>query len=175
MYGRQVFTMKRFLVFIILIMVAAGVTAWYYYRPETPVAGNVREAYINYVIDGDSLDITFDGKEEQLRLIGIDCPERYNEDGTDNPEGKLVQDHLKTIFRQGDKVYIELGEQERDQYGRLLGYLYRDPGATEMLNLELLEMGYAEVLTFEPNDKYEDVFIRAMNRAKQEGVGLWKE
>ena len=52
--------MKRVIVLVILILVAVGVTVWYYQRPEEPVAENVTEAVVNYVIDGDSLDITFE-------------------------------------------------------------------------------------------------------------------
>ena len=167
--------MKRILVLLILILATVGVTVWYYNRPETPVAENVTEAVVNYVIDGDSLNVTFEGQEEQLRMIGIDCPERYNDDNTDNENGKLVQEYVKSAFPKGTVIYVELGEQQRDRYGRLLGYVYRDKAATEMFNLELIEKGYAVVLTFEPNDKYEDMFIRAEQKARQEGAGFWKE
>lgn len=167
--------MKRIIALVILILIAVGMTYWYYNRPEEPVAENVTEATVNFVIDGDSLNINFNGQEEKLRLIGIDAPERYNADGSDNPDGKMVQDYAKQTFPKGTVIYIELGEQERDNYGRLLGYVYRDKAATQMFNLELIEMGYADVLTFEPNDKYEDMFIRAMNKAKQEGLGIWKK
>ena len=169
------FRMKRIIVLVILILLATGVTYWYYNRPEEPVAENVTEAVVNFVIDGDSLNITYDGQEEKLRLIGIDAPERYNTDGTDNPNGKTVQDYAKSVFPKGTVIYVELGEQQRDNYGRLLGYVYRDKAATQMFNLELIELGYAEVLTFEPNDKYEDMFIRAEQKAKQEGAGFWKD
>ena len=167
--------MKRVIVLVFLILVAVGVTVWYYQRPEEPVAENVTEAVVNYVIDGDSLDVSFEGQEEKLRLIGIDAPERYNEDGSSNENGRIVQEFVKQALPQGTVIYVELGEQQRDNYGRLLGYVYRDRGATQMLNLELLELGYCDVLTFEPNDKYEDMFIRARNKAKQEGAGFWKE
>ncbi|MBQ7703193.1 MAG: thermonuclease family protein [Firmicutes bacterium] len=167
--------MKRIFILFILILIAVGVTAWYYNRPEEPVAENVTEAVVNFVIDGDSLNITYDGQEEKLRLIGIDAPERYNPDNTDNEQGRIAQDYAKKAFPQGTVIYIELGEQERDNYGRLLGYVYRDKAATQMFNLEMIEQGYAVVLTFEPNDKYEDMFIRAEQKAKQEGAGFWKE
>lgn len=167
--------MKRVIVLVILILIAIGVTTWYYQRPEQPVAENVTEAVVNFVIDGDTLNITYEGQEEELRLIGIDAPERYNEDGSSNENGRIVQDYVKQVFPKGTVIYIEPGEQQRDKYGRLLGYVYRDKAATDMFNLELVEMGYAEVLTIGPNDKYEDMFIRARQKAKQEGAGFWKE
>ena len=34
------------------------------------------------VIDGDSIRVTREGKAEQIRLIGVDCPEKHQPFGT---------------------------------------------------------------------------------------------
>lgn len=62
-------------------------------------------------------------------------------------------------------MWFELDAQERDQYGRLLAYVWlappRDTSEAEvrakMFNAPLLIEGYAQVLTVPPNVKYADL------------------
>ena len=72
---------------------------------------------------------------------------------------------------QGRKVELEFDEDKKDQYGRLLAYVY--PMGEEMFNEDLLEGGYAQVYTVEPNSKYEDRYEEAQDEAKEEDLGIW--
>ena len=60
----------------------------------------------------------------------------------------------------------------RDKYDRLFAYVYLED---EMLNKMLLELGYARVMTIQPNVKYCDVFIIAQRQAKDANQGFWKD
>ena len=137
------------------------------------------------VVDGDTLLVNYKGKEESIRLIGIDTPEskankkaksdaqRSGEDlKTIISQGKEATEFVKTMVRPGDKLTIEFDVQTRDKYGRLLGYVYVLDG--KMLNEEIVKAGYANVLTVPPNVKYEGNFVRAYREGRENRRGLWK-
>jgi micrococcal nuclease len=69
-------------------------------------------------------------------------------------------------------VRIERDVEARDDYGRLLGYVYRaDDGL--FVNLEIVAQGYAALLTFPPNVAHVDEFVAAARAAERENLGLW--
>jgi len=116
------------------------------------------------VVDGDTLKINYKGKEESLRLIGIDAPEsrinkkakkdaqRSGEDiKTITSQGKEAAKFVKTLVSPQDPARIEYDVQHRDKYGRLLAYVYLSNG--KMLNEEIVKAGYANLMTIPPNVK----------------------
>ena len=112
------------------------------------------------VVDGDTFVIDYNGKEEKVRLIGIDTPESVHPDADRNSAaGITASDYTKSLL-QGKSVELEFDVQERDKYGRLLAYAYVDG---YMLNKKLLEDGYAVVSTYPPNVKYAEEF-KAISR-----------
>lgn len=122
------------------------------------------------VVDGDTIQIMFNGKKERLRLIGIDTPESVHPDETKNTEnGKKASEYAKSLL-EGKKVSLEFDVEETDQYGRLLAYVYLDG---EMVNKKLIRDGYANLETVPPNVKYADEFVALLKEAKEEKRGLW--
>jgi len=79
----------------------------------------------------------------------------------------------KSLVKKGDKVKIEFDVQKRDKYGRLLGYVYLPGG--RMLNEEIVKAGYVSLLTYPPNVKYQERFLKAYREARENKRGLWKE
>jgi micrococcal nuclease len=43
-----------------------------------------------------------------------------------------------------------------------------------MLNEEIVKAGYASLLTYPPNVKYQSVFLKAYREAREKKRGLWK-
>jgi micrococcal nuclease len=136
------------------------------------------------VVDGDTLAINHNGHKESIRLIGIDTPEsktnkKARKDATRSNEdirtivslGKEAAQFVKTLVHPGDPVSIEFDRQIRDKYGRLLGYVYLSDGT--MLNEEIVRAGYANLMTYPPNVKYKDRFLRAYQDARENNRGLW--
>ena len=68
-------------------------------------------------------------------------------------------------------MYLELDVEERDRYARLLAYVYLENG--RMLNELLIKEGYGTVLTIPPNNRYEQLFTAAQNKAKKNALGSW--
>ena len=53
---------------------------------------------VTRVVDGDTIKVNFNGKEESLRLIGIDTPESVHPDASRNVlEGRIASDYTKTL------------------------------------------------------------------------------
>lgn len=123
------------------------------------------------VVDGDTIIISMNGKDERLRLIGVDTPESVHPDSSKNiPEGKIASDYVKELI-EGKEVGVEFDVQERDKYGRLLAYVY---SGDMMLNKHLLEEGYARLSTFPPNVKYVDDFTKIQTKSREGNKGFWK-
>jgi len=99
------------------------------------------------VVDGDTIIVDLNGAEERVRLIGIDTPESVHPDKEKNVEyGQIASAFTKDML-EGKQVHLEFDVQERDQYGRLLAYVYLNG---EMFNKILLEQGHATVVTYPP-------------------------
>jgi micrococcal nuclease len=134
-------------------------------------------ARVSEVIDGDTIEVELpDGSTDNVRYIGIDTPETVKP-GTPvecgGPEAHRVNEQLVG----GRRVTLRLGVERRDDYGRLLAYVYL-PGAGRggeamFVNAELVRRGLARTLTIPPNDDFADLFERLAARAGRAGRGLW--
>ena len=125
------------------------------------------------VVDGDTLIVRLDGREETVRLIGVDTPETVHPTIGVEPGGPEASAFTKRLLPPGTTVRLELDVQERDRYGRLLAYVYLPDG--RMVNAELLRAGLAQLLTVPPNVRYVDLFTRLQREAREAGRGLWAE
>jgi len=147
-------------------------------------AGAQETATIVKVIDGDTLKVYYQKHEENTRLIGIDTPEssanrkaekdakRSGQDiKTLTAMGKKATNYVKSILKPGDTVSLEFDVKHRDKYGRLLHYVYLPDG--KMLNEEIVKAGYAQVMTYPPNIKYQERFLKAYRKARESKKGLW--
>lgn len=122
------------------------------------------------VVDGDTLIIDYNGTEERVRLIGVDTPESVHPNEEKNTEfGKKASEFSKN-YLENKEVTLEFDVQERDQYGRLLAYVYLN---NVMYNKTLLQEGYAKIATYPPNVKYVDDFTAIQEEARNNKKGLW--
>ena len=128
-------------------------------------AGETTPARVTKHADGDTLWLSGIGK---VRLIGMDTPEVYGEVECFGREASAFVERTVPL---GAEVRYRLGVEERDRYGRALAYVWLRDG--RLLNRLLVARGYAQPLTIPPNVEYEDVFVRAADRAREAGRGLW--
>ncbi len=139
---------------------------------ETPT---VDASYIavNRVVDGDTFEVTLNGKKEKVRLLLVDTPESVHSDSSKNTAyGKIASDFTKNLI-EGKKVKLEFDVAERDRYGRLLAYVYLEDG--RMLNEILLQEGHAKVAVYQPNVKYVDKFRQLEKEAQAAKKGIWAD
>jgi micrococcal nuclease len=118
--------------------------------------------FVTRVIDGDT--ITIEGGV-RVRYIGIDAPETVKFFGNEATEKnrELVG---------GKRVRLEKDIQDKDEYGRLLRYVWLDD---TMVNAELVRLGYAYSYSYPPNVKYQTLLLRLERQARERGLGLWSK
>lgn len=123
-------------------------------------------------VDGDTIEINLNGKEEKIRMLCVDTPETHHPRLGVQPFGPEASDYTKKTLYVGRNVQIETGiGGGRDKYGRLLAYIYVDG---KMFNEMLLEKGLARVAyIYAPNTKYVDEFYAIQKLAQQKGIGIW--
>ena len=124
------------------------------------------------VVDGDTIDVTIDGTEERVRLIGIDTPETKKPDTPVQCFGPEASAYTASLLPAGTEVRLERDVEARDRYGRLLAYVYLASDHT-FVNLLIVRQGYARLLTFPPNVAHVDEFVAAARSAEADDIGLW--
>jgi micrococcal nuclease len=135
----------------------------------TPSAGRSVLVPVTRVVDGDTIHVTLDGRDERIRLIGIDTPEIAH----DGRPAECFGDRAAADTRrrlQGRSVRLAFDVRLRDRFDRVLAYVYDDGG---LVNLALVHDGFAVVLTVPPDTRMADDFERAENEARTAGRGLW--
>lgn len=142
---------------------------------DGPVEAN---AVVDRIVDGDTIDVLVDGREERVRLTGIDTPEIAHDASGSRPAqvaecfGDEATAFVTALLPIGTPVRLERDVVGRDDYGRLLAYVYRaDDGV--FVNYEIVRQGYAQPLTIPPNVTHTDLFVEAARRAEADDVGLW--
>ncbi len=141
-------------------------------RPPGPADGL---ATVTHVVDGDTLDIQIGGRDERVRLIGIDTPETKKPNTPIQCYGPEASAFTASLLPVGSTVRIERDVVGRDDYGRLLGYVHLigDDGSDTFANMVIIEQGYARPLTIEPNSTFARDFAAAASDAERNDLGLW--
>jgi micrococcal nuclease len=129
-------------------------------------------AVVTHVVDGDTIDVTIGGRDERVRLIGIDTPETKKPDSPIECFGPEATTFTTELLPVGTAIRIERDIVGRDDYGRLLGYVHRLDDAM-FVNLEIIERGYAQPLTIEPNSMFATAFTDAAKDAEANDRGMW--
>lgn len=128
-------------------------------------SGSQNDAVVARVIDGDTIALA-DGT--RVRLVQIDTPEKGDE-----CYGNEASELTRRLLPSGTHVRIEQDPalDQKDRFGRKLAYVWKDD---EDVNLTLVEEGAAGVWFFEGSrGRHADDFLRAAERARNEGKGLW--
>ncbi|MEX0933619.1 MAG: thermonuclease family protein [Candidatus Paceibacterota bacterium] len=121
------------------------------------------------VVDGDTINVEINGKVESVRYIGIDTPETVDPRKPVQCFGVEASKKNKGLV-EGKMVRLEKDITDRDKYDRLLRYVWL--GDT-LINQTLVEQGYAKSYSYPPNVKYQDKFVAAEKKAREDKLGLW--
>lgn len=141
---------------------------------ETPP---LEKRYIERVVDGDTIIVNDGHYVDTVRLIGIDAPETNAATGK-TPEcyARAATDELRALLPVGTPVLLETDptQDTRDQYDRLLAYVYIDDAAHTLVNAQLIAQGAAHEYTFKGRTYAHQADFRELERtASTEHVGLW--
>lgn len=129
-----------------------------------PAPERTETALVVAVTDGDTIRVRFpDGREEPVRIIGIDAPER-GEPGAGDSTAALAE------LVEGRQVTLIRDVSDRDRFGRLLRYV--EAGGSDV-GLSLVATGWAVAKRFPPDVTRAEVLEAAEAHAREAGLGLW--
>lgn len=136
------------------------------------------EAIVTKIVDGDTLHVTMNGKEEKIRILYIDTPEKYGGaklekdakragiSSKDEQElGKLSSGYAAKFFQTGDKVNVT--SDKKDHYGRMLGTVSKN-GVD--YSTSIIRDGYSCIYK---KAKYPKELDNVFQEAKESKKGLW--
>lgn len=139
--------------------------------PTTP-AGTLPTgltSVVDRVVDGDT--IVLEGGE-RVRLIGVDTPETKDPRKPVQCFGQQASDFTSSLLPPGTTVHLVADVEQRDNFDRLLAYVYRMPDGL-FVNAELVTRGFAQVLTVPPNVAHAEELVALARAARESGIGLW--
>lgn len=136
------------------------------------------EATVTKIVDGDTIWVDINGKEEKVRFIGVNCPEyttkieEYGKEATEYTTNELL----------GKKVYLQKDISKTDDYNRLLRYVWLEKIDTineeniknYLFNAKLVINGYAQSNYYKPDISLQDYLEKFENEAKQQKIGIWQ-
>ena len=154
---------------LVAALVAGGSAACRHLAAAPPADGR---ATVVDVVDGDTIDVRIAGRDERVRLIGIDTPETVDPDRPVGCYGPEASARTKDLLPAGTAVRLERDVEARDRYGRLLAYVYRSEDGL-FVNLSLAVDGYADALVIEPDTAHAGDIGAAVADARAAGRGMW--
>jgi micrococcal nuclease len=124
------------------------------------------------VVDGDTVVVHIGGRDENVRLLGIDTPETHKPDTPVECYGPEATARTAELIPAGTVVRLERDVEARDRFDRLLAYVHR---AADGLFVErsLIDDGYAAPLVIAPNTAHRAELEEASAGARRGGRGLW--
>jgi micrococcal nuclease len=135
-------------------------------RPTpTPV---IEEATLVEVVDGDEIRVKIGAQTRtvSVRYLGIDAPEPAQGTRCFSKEAReFNQSVLQGTLR------LEKDRSNRDQFGRLLRYVFLADG--RMVNEEMLKLGLARLKNYPADRRYQARFKQAADDARKNEIGLW--
>ena len=150
----------RFLIIILLAAIIVGFRLVEEIGPERVPADRF---VVARVIDGDTFELA---GGDRVRMLGIDTPERgepYYDRATEFVDSLVL----------GRPVKIEYADRRRDNYGRLLGYVYVD---SIFVNKAILDNGLGYLYLFKDNETTRPEvkeLLTAQRSALSHGLGIW--
>ncbi len=129
---------------------------------------------VTKVIDGDTIEVSIDGKIERIRQIGINTPETVDPRSPVECFGIEASNQAKKLLS-GKSVALETDstQGERDKYNRLLRYVFLVDGTN--FGEKMIRDGFAHEYTYSTPYKYQALYKAAQAETKTAKRGLWAD
>ncbi len=133
-------------------------------------------ALVAKTFDGDTIVVERNGRQETVRLIGVDTPEISRPETPVQFYGPEAAEYTRRML-EGKSVTLEFEPPGRpggsvDKYGRTLAYVITEDGGN--FDLKLVRQGYGRVFGKYPF-RYLKEFRQAEREARKAGLGIWNE
>ncbi|NIX23075.1 MAG: hypothetical protein GWN07_25870 [Actinobacteria bacterium] len=139
-------------------------------RVSTPCMAPVMVT-VTRIIDGDTVFVNGTGIADRVRLIGVDAPEIAH----DGMAAECYGDEAMafTAALQSRQVWLTFDVECRDDFDRLLAYVWVGNGPQDLWSRQLVRRGYARAFRFEPNTSFADLLNMDQGVASGADAGLW--
>ena len=126
----------------------------------------MRKEKVSRVVDGDTIKLR---NGETVRYLDINTPETVHPSKPVECYGPNSSDENKKLVN-GKTVYLFIGINSKDKYGRTLAYVYTD---NAFVNGALVAEGFAEAKSYgQPGILFRQL-QELQNMAKSKTKGLW--
>ena len=132
--------------------------------PDLQPPDGLQPATVLEVIDGDTINVRMGGREERVRYYGVDTPERG--------ERCFAEATGRNEALAGGRVLLLPDARERDDFGRLLRYVFTEDGVS--LEARLIAEGLG--VAWREDGAYRDELMALEAEVRAAGAGcLWGE
>jgi len=128
-------------------------------------------AFVQDVIDGDTIRVDTGNDWETVRFIGVDTPELAHHG--QQQECFAAEAAAFTQQLGGDTIWLTFDNDCADDYGRTLAYVHIGATDQDFFERLLLREGYARHLYFAETGTFGDTFERDEALAQERSAGMW--
>jgi micrococcal nuclease len=141
---------------------------------NAPAAETQVPVTLTETVDGDTIKVIYNGKEETVRYLLIDTPEEKKPGTCVQPFSMDAANRNNQLLHSGQvTLEFEEGKNRTDKYGRLLAYVFVNGASVQET---LLKEGYARLAyIYEPPYKYLNQFRNDENEAKSKQLNIWSK
>jgi micrococcal nuclease len=133
------------------------------------VTDDTTTATVTKVVDGDTIDVRYDGEIHRVRLLNVNTPESVDPGKPVECMGPEASEYLAGRLPVGTVVRLERDQEKQDDYGRELAAVFLDD---ELIDAEIARAGYGVAMSVGPNTKYLAPVRTAQAEAQAAGRGL---
>jgi micrococcal nuclease len=133
------------------------------------VTDDTTTATVTKVVDGDTIDVRYDGEIHRVRLLNINTPESVDPDKPVECMGPQASEYLTGRLPVGTAVRLERDQEKQDEYGRELAAVFL---GDELIDAEIARAGYGIAMSVGPSTKYLAPVRTAQAEAQAAGRGL---
>ena len=143
---------------------------------RTRVSDSRQQATLVKVIDGDTISVSINGKNEVVRVIGIDTPEIVDPRIAVECFGKEASEMAMSTLNDNKIVLLESDptQGDRDKYQRYLRYVWIENGELDFGKF-MIDSGYAQEYTYNLPYKYQNEYKQGELEARLAKKGLWAD
>jgi endonuclease YncB( thermonuclease family) len=154
-----------------VFLIAASHFGWLAQPAQKAMQSQPGLYHVSRFVDGDTIQVDMNGRNETIRMIGVDTPETHKPNTPVQCYGPEASAYTKSLIA-GNSVRLQADplDTNRDRYGRLLRYVYLPDGT--LVESKLISEGYGFAYTQFPFQK-KDQLVGLEQAAKQAGKGLW--
>jgi micrococcal nuclease len=130
------------------------------------------QATVVDVVDGDTIDVRYDGGLHRVRLLNVDTPEPVDPEQPVQCLGPEASEYLEELLPRGTSVRLEYDVEKRDGYGRELAGVFL---GDSLVNADIARQGLGVAIAIGENLRFLQAVQAGQAEAQRLGRGLYAD